>query len=185
MDAPRRICIRSPMNARVPSSVFNTAQALEHVSAAWDKDIVHRLEEYIRIPASRRCLTRIGRRPVCWTPWCAIPPSGSRPRKFPACSWRSSGSRVVLRSSFLKYPPVVVRQARYLRPAKPCSCMAIWISSRSSQVGATTWVPGPPNTRTASCTAVAARTTATLPMRRLPHCRRSKTRSCVTREWSA
>ncbi len=39
------------MNARVPSSVFNTAQALEHVSAAWDKDIVHRLEEYIRIPA--------------------------------------------------------------------------------------------------------------------------------------
>lgn len=39
------------MNARVPSSVFNTAQALEHVSAAWDTDIVHRLEEYIRIPA--------------------------------------------------------------------------------------------------------------------------------------
>ncbi|MDH4450152.1 MAG: M20/M25/M40 family metallo-hydrolase [Rhodoferax sp.] len=39
------------MNARVPSSVFNTAQALEHVSAAWDQDIVHRLEEYIRIPA--------------------------------------------------------------------------------------------------------------------------------------
>ena len=39
------------MNARVPTSVFNTAQALEHVSAAWDTDIVHRLEEYIRIPA--------------------------------------------------------------------------------------------------------------------------------------
>ncbi len=39
------------MNARVPSSVFHTAQALEHVSAAWDTDIVHRLEEYIRIPA--------------------------------------------------------------------------------------------------------------------------------------
>ncbi|NBW48489.1 MAG: M20/M25/M40 family metallo-hydrolase [Betaproteobacteria bacterium] len=39
------------MNARVPPSVFNTAQALEHVSAAWDTDIVHRLEEYIRIPA--------------------------------------------------------------------------------------------------------------------------------------
>ena len=39
------------MNARVPPSVFHTAQALEHVSAAWDTDIVHRLEEYIRIPA--------------------------------------------------------------------------------------------------------------------------------------
>ncbi len=39
------------MNARVPPSVFNTAQALDHVSAAWDTDIVHRLEEYIRIPA--------------------------------------------------------------------------------------------------------------------------------------
>ena len=39
------------MNARVPSAVFNTTQALEHVSAAWDQDIVHRLEDYIRIPA--------------------------------------------------------------------------------------------------------------------------------------
>ena len=39
------------MNARVPSSVFDTAQALDHVSAAWDQDIVHRLTEYIRIPA--------------------------------------------------------------------------------------------------------------------------------------
>ena len=39
------------MNARVPSSVFDTAQALDHVSAAWDQDIVHRLTDYIRIPA--------------------------------------------------------------------------------------------------------------------------------------
>ncbi|WP_296510236.1 M20/M25/M40 family metallo-hydrolase [Rhodoferax sp.] len=39
------------MNARVPSSVFDTTQALDHVSAAWDQDIVHRLTDYIRIPA--------------------------------------------------------------------------------------------------------------------------------------
>ncbi len=39
------------MNARVPTSAFLPAQALEHVSAAWDTEIVRRLEEYIRIPA--------------------------------------------------------------------------------------------------------------------------------------
>ncbi|MDR7307358.1 M20/M25/M40 family metallo-hydrolase [Rhodoferax saidenbachensis] len=39
------------MNARVPSAALNAPQALEHVSQAWDRDIVHRLEDYIRIPA--------------------------------------------------------------------------------------------------------------------------------------
>src|SRR5450756_2618803 len=32
-------------------SVLNAAQALRQVSRAWDDDIVHRLEDYIRIPA--------------------------------------------------------------------------------------------------------------------------------------
>ncbi|WP_296448363.1 M20/M25/M40 family metallo-hydrolase, partial [Rhodoferax sp. UBA5149] len=39
------------MNARVPESALNAAQALGQVSRAWDEDIVHRLEDYIRIPA--------------------------------------------------------------------------------------------------------------------------------------
>ena len=39
------------MNARVPEFKLNAAQALAQVSRAWDDDIVHRLEEYIRIPA--------------------------------------------------------------------------------------------------------------------------------------
>ena len=39
------------MNARVPQSSLNAAQALGQVSRAFDNDIVHRLEDYIRIPA--------------------------------------------------------------------------------------------------------------------------------------
>ena len=39
------------MNARVPESALNAAQALGQVSRAWDDDIVQRLEDYIRIPA--------------------------------------------------------------------------------------------------------------------------------------
>ena len=39
------------MNARVPDAALNAPQALEEVSRAWDDDIVHRLEDYIRIPA--------------------------------------------------------------------------------------------------------------------------------------
>jgi acetylornithine deacetylase/succinyl-diaminopimelate desuccinylase-like protein len=39
------------MNARVPSSVLNTADALSHVSAAWDGDIVKQITNYIAIPA--------------------------------------------------------------------------------------------------------------------------------------
>ncbi|TAH13708.1 MAG: M20/M25/M40 family metallo-hydrolase [Curvibacter sp.] len=39
------------MNARVPTSALNAPEALEQVSQAWDRDIVHRLEDYIRIPA--------------------------------------------------------------------------------------------------------------------------------------
>ncbi|MDZ7921378.1 M20/M25/M40 family metallo-hydrolase [Rhodoferax sp.] len=39
------------MNARVPPAALNAPQALEQVSQAWDRDIVHRLEDYIRIPA--------------------------------------------------------------------------------------------------------------------------------------
>ncbi|MES2878400.1 MAG: M20 family metallopeptidase [Pseudomonadota bacterium] len=39
------------MNARVPESALNATQALGEISRAWDEDIVHRLEDYIRIPA--------------------------------------------------------------------------------------------------------------------------------------
>ena len=39
------------MNARVPESTLNAAQALGEVSRAWDDDLVPRLEDYIRIPA--------------------------------------------------------------------------------------------------------------------------------------
>jgi len=39
------------MNAGQPASVLNAVQALNQVSRAWDDDIVHRLEDYIRIPA--------------------------------------------------------------------------------------------------------------------------------------
>ena len=39
------------MNARVPNTPLNAAQVLSEVSQAWDDDIVHRLEDYIRIPA--------------------------------------------------------------------------------------------------------------------------------------
>jgi acetylornithine deacetylase/succinyl-diaminopimelate desuccinylase-like protein len=39
------------MNAHVPESTLNAAQALDEVSRAWDDDLVPRLEDYIRIPA--------------------------------------------------------------------------------------------------------------------------------------
>ncbi|MEO8119329.1 MAG: peptidase M20, partial [Rhodoferax sp.] len=39
------------MNARVSETTLNAAQVLGEVSRAWDDDIVHRLEDYIRIPA--------------------------------------------------------------------------------------------------------------------------------------
>ncbi len=39
------------MNARIPEPALNATQALDQVSRAWDDDIVHRLEDYIRIPA--------------------------------------------------------------------------------------------------------------------------------------
>jgi len=39
------------MNARVPESAFQPAQALSEISRAWDQDIVPQLTEYIRIPA--------------------------------------------------------------------------------------------------------------------------------------
>jgi len=39
------------MNARIPPSSLNAAQTLSEISRAWDEDIVHRLEDYIRIPA--------------------------------------------------------------------------------------------------------------------------------------
>lgn len=39
------------MNARVPDSVLDAAQALTQVSRAWDEDIVRQLSDYIRIPA--------------------------------------------------------------------------------------------------------------------------------------
>jgi acetylornithine deacetylase/succinyl-diaminopimelate desuccinylase-like protein len=39
------------MNTPVAPSTLNAAQALTQVSRAWDDDIVHRLQDYIRIPA--------------------------------------------------------------------------------------------------------------------------------------
>ena len=39
------------MNARVPSAVWNSVQALDEVSHAWNNDIVGQLSDYIRIPA--------------------------------------------------------------------------------------------------------------------------------------
>jgi acetylornithine deacetylase/succinyl-diaminopimelate desuccinylase-like protein len=39
------------MTARLPDSALNNAQALEHVSRAWDGSIVQRLSDYIAIPA--------------------------------------------------------------------------------------------------------------------------------------
>ncbi|MEY3446159.1 MAG: hypothetical protein RIR45_914, partial [Pseudomonadota bacterium] len=39
------------MNAPVPHAVLNASQALAQVGKAWDEDIVHRLQDYIRIPA--------------------------------------------------------------------------------------------------------------------------------------
>ena len=39
------------MNARVPASVLDAATALDHVTTAWDGDIVRQLTDYIAIPA--------------------------------------------------------------------------------------------------------------------------------------
>ena len=39
------------MNARIPASVLNPADALTQVSAQWDSDIVRQLTDYIAIPA--------------------------------------------------------------------------------------------------------------------------------------
>jgi acetylornithine deacetylase/succinyl-diaminopimelate desuccinylase-like protein len=39
------------MNARIPTPLLNTAQALTQVSQAWDKDLVAQLTDYIAIPA--------------------------------------------------------------------------------------------------------------------------------------
>jgi len=39
------------MTARLPDAALNTTQALEHVTHAWDTDIVARLTDYVAIPA--------------------------------------------------------------------------------------------------------------------------------------
>lgn len=39
------------MNARLPASAFQPAQALNEISRAWDEDIVRQLQDYITIPA--------------------------------------------------------------------------------------------------------------------------------------
>ena len=39
------------MNARVPQSMLNAAQALDQISRQWDGDIVRQLSDYIAIPA--------------------------------------------------------------------------------------------------------------------------------------
>lgn len=39
------------MNARIPAHALNDQATLDHVSQKWDSDIVHRLEEYIQVPA--------------------------------------------------------------------------------------------------------------------------------------
>jgi acetylornithine deacetylase/succinyl-diaminopimelate desuccinylase-like protein len=39
------------MNARVPAQVLHTADALAHVTQAWDHDITQRITDYIAIPA--------------------------------------------------------------------------------------------------------------------------------------
>ena len=39
------------MNARIPASAINSAQALQDVSRTWDESIVGQLQDYIRIPA--------------------------------------------------------------------------------------------------------------------------------------
>ncbi len=38
------------MNARVPSSVLNTADVLAHASKAWDSDLTKRISDYITVP---------------------------------------------------------------------------------------------------------------------------------------
>ncbi|QDL56542.1 M20/M25/M40 family metallo-hydrolase [Rhodoferax aquaticus] len=39
------------MNARIPAHALNDQATLDQVSQKWDSDIVHRLEEYIQVPA--------------------------------------------------------------------------------------------------------------------------------------
>ena len=39
------------MNARVPNAALNSAEVLQSVSQAWDRDIVSQLSDYIAIPA--------------------------------------------------------------------------------------------------------------------------------------
>ncbi len=39
------------MNARLPAHLLNTADALQHVTHAWDSDITQRITDYIAIPA--------------------------------------------------------------------------------------------------------------------------------------
>ena len=39
------------MNARVPTHLLNTADALRHVTQAWDSDITQRITDYIAVPA--------------------------------------------------------------------------------------------------------------------------------------
>ena len=39
------------MNARVPPSALNAAELLAYVGRAWDDDVVHRISEYIQVPA--------------------------------------------------------------------------------------------------------------------------------------
>ena len=39
------------MNARIPHAVLDSAQVLQSVTQAWDRDIVSQLSDYIAIPA--------------------------------------------------------------------------------------------------------------------------------------
>ena len=43
--------MNAPLHREIPGAMLDTAAALAQVSAAWDTDIVHRLSDYITIPA--------------------------------------------------------------------------------------------------------------------------------------
>ncbi len=48
---PRKSRMNAPLHKEVPADALNDANALEHVSAQWDNDIVGQLRDYIRVPA--------------------------------------------------------------------------------------------------------------------------------------
>jgi hypothetical protein len=162
--------MNAPLHKEMPRAALDDALALEHASAQWDNDIVAQLREYIRVPAKS---------PGFDANWSGNGHIETVLRS--AATWVEEQKVPGLRLEIVRIEgrtPVLFFELDATRPASSQTVL-------NSPAGATTSVPGPPNTRMANCTAEAAPTTATQSTPASLRSRRSMPRACHIRASSA